>query len=139
VLPFAETIEGLTGSVFDVFLAPYFREAYRPIKQGNTFTCRAGSRVVEFRIVEVYPPKYGIVAADTVIHCEGTPIVRSDEERSSLNDTGFDDIGGYDQQKTKMRELIEFSVDSQYSMLTKAVGMASAAGILVYGPSGKHS
>ncbi|QYS92934.1 CDC48_N domain-containing protein [Trichoderma simmonsii] len=30
VFPIADTVEGLTGSLFDVFLALYFREAYRP-------------------------------------------------------------------------------------------------------------
>ncbi|KAI5279956.1 AAA ATPase cdc48, partial [Ascosphaera aggregata] len=38
VLPIADTVEGLTGSLFDVFLAPYFREAYRPVRQGDLFT-----------------------------------------------------------------------------------------------------
>ncbi|KAK3113397.1 AAA ATPase cdc48, partial [Teratosphaeriaceae sp. CCFEE 6253] len=56
VLPMADTIEGLTGSLFDVFLAPYFREAYRPVRQGDLFTCRAAMRTVEFKIVEVDPP-----------------------------------------------------------------------------------
>ena len=30
VLPIADTIEGVTGNLFDVFLKPYFVEAYRP-------------------------------------------------------------------------------------------------------------
>ncbi|KAI6859730.1 Cell division control protein, partial [Hortaea werneckii] len=66
VLPMADTVEGLTGSLFDVFLAPYFREAYRPLRQGDLFTCRAAMRTVEFKVVEVDPPEYGIVAQDTV-------------------------------------------------------------------------
>ncbi|CRK37063.1 hypothetical protein BN1723_015169 [Verticillium longisporum] len=37
VLPIADTVEGITGSLFDVFLAPYFREAYRPVRQGDLF------------------------------------------------------------------------------------------------------
>jgi transitional endoplasmic reticulum ATPase len=72
----ADTVEGITGSLFDVFLAPYFREAYRPVRQGDTFTARGGMRQVEFKVVEVDPPEFGIVAQDTVIHCEGDPIQR---------------------------------------------------------------
>ena len=93
VLPIADTVEGLTGSLFDVFLAPYFREAYRPVRQGDLFTVRGGMRQVEFKVVEVDPPEYGIVAQDTVIHCEGEPIQREDEE-GNLNEVGYDDIGG---------------------------------------------
>src|SRR5205814_795245 len=76
VLPIADTVEGLTGSLFDVFLAPYFREAYRPVRHGDLFTVRGGMRQVEFKVVEVDPPDYGIVAQDTVIHCDGEAIQR---------------------------------------------------------------
>jgi hypothetical protein len=35
VLPIADTIEGLkTDNIFDVFLKPYFLEAYRPVRKG---------------------------------------------------------------------------------------------------------
>jgi len=93
ILPIADTVEGLTGSLFDVYLKPYFLEAYRPIRQGDLFTVRGGMRAVEFKVVEVDPPEYGIVAQDTVIHCEGDPLNREDEEQN-LNDVGYDDIGG---------------------------------------------
>lgn len=33
VLPIDDTIEGLTGSLFDTFLKPYFVEAYRPVRK----------------------------------------------------------------------------------------------------------
>ncbi len=35
VLPIDDTIEGLTGNLFDVFLKPYFLEAYRPVHKGT--------------------------------------------------------------------------------------------------------
>ncbi|KAK5277089.1 AAA ATPase cdc48, partial [Cryomyces antarcticus] len=104
VLPIADTVEGLTGSLFDVFLAPYFREAYRPVRQGDLFTVRGGMRQVEFKVVEVDPPEFGIVAQDTVIHCEGEPIQREDEE-GNLNEVGYDDIGGCRKQMAQVREL----------------------------------
>ena len=47
---------------------------------------------VEFKVVECDPAPYCIVAPDTVIHCEGEPIKREDEER--MDDVGYDDIGG---------------------------------------------
>lgn len=49
VLPIDDTVEGLTGSLFDVFLKPYFLEAYRPIHKGDIFIVRGGMRAVEFK------------------------------------------------------------------------------------------
>lgn len=49
VLPIDDTVEGLTGSLFDVYLKPYFLEAYRPIHKGDIFIVRGGMRAVEFK------------------------------------------------------------------------------------------
>merc|ERR1712070_970953 len=133
VLPMADTVEGLTSSLFDVFLAPYFREAYRPLRQGDLFTCRAAMRTVEFKVVEVDPPEYGIVAQDTVIHCEGEPIQREDEE-GNLNEVGYDDIGGCRKQMAQVRELVELPL--RHPQLFKSIGVKPPRGILLYGPPG---
>jgi len=76
VLPIDDTIEGLTGNWFEVYLKPYFLEAYRPIHKGDTFMVRGGMRAVEFKVIETDPQPFCIVAPDTVIHCEGEPIKR---------------------------------------------------------------
>lgn len=34
VLPIDDTIEGLSGNLFDLYLKPYFLEAYRPVRKG---------------------------------------------------------------------------------------------------------
>ena len=78
VLPIADTIEGITGNLFDVFLKPYFVEAYRPVRKGDHFVVRGGMRQVEFKVVDVEPDEYAVVAQDTVIHWEGEPINRED-------------------------------------------------------------
>lgn len=70
VLPFDDTIEGVTGNLFDVYLKPYFLEAYRPVRKGDTFLVRGGMRAVEFKVVETDPAEYCIVAPDTEIFCE---------------------------------------------------------------------
>merc|ERR1719337_768780 len=84
VLPIDDTIEGLTGNWFEVYLKPYFPEAYRPVHKGDTFIVRGGMRAVEFKIIETDPSPYCIVAPDTVIHCEGEPVKREDEWCSSF-------------------------------------------------------
>ena len=41
VLPIDDTIEGITGNLFDAFLKPYFLEAYRPVRKvGHSPGCR---------------------------------------------------------------------------------------------------
>lgn len=35
VLPIDDTVEGITGNLFEVYLKPYFLEAYRPIRKGE--------------------------------------------------------------------------------------------------------
>ena len=70
-----------------MFLKPYFLEAYRPVHKGDIFLVRGGMRGVEFKVVETDPTPHCIVAPDTVIHCEGEPIKREDEEES-LNEVG---------------------------------------------------
>ena len=81
MLPFSDTIEGVTGNLFDVYLKPYFLEAYRPVRKGDTFLARGGMRGVEFKVVETDPAEYCIVAPDTEIFCEGEPLNREDEEK----------------------------------------------------------
>ena len=93
VLPIDDTIEGLTGNWFEVYLKPYFLEAYRPIHKGDTFMVRGGMRAVEFKVIETDPQPFCIVAPDTLIHCEGEPIKR-EEEDDALNSIGYDDVGG---------------------------------------------
>lgn len=33
VLPIDDTVEGITGNLFDTYLKPYFLEAYRPVRK----------------------------------------------------------------------------------------------------------
>ncbi len=38
------------SNLFDVFLKPYFLEAYRPVHKGDIFLVRGGMRAVEFKV-----------------------------------------------------------------------------------------
>ncbi|KAI9179184.1 AAA ATPase cdc48 [Blastocladiella emersonii ATCC 22665] len=133
VLPIDDTLEGVTGNLFDVFLKPYFLEAYRPVRKGDLFVVRAAMRAVEFKVVETDPAEYCIVAQDTVIHTEGEPIKRDDEE-SNLNDVGYDDLGGVRKQLAQIRELVELPL--RHPQLFKSIGIKPPRGILMFGPPG---
>ncbi|KAG0440153.1 hypothetical protein HPB47_016385 [Ixodes persulcatus] len=133
VLPIDDTVEGLAGSLFEVYLKPYFLEAYRPIHKGDLFLVRGGMRAVEFKVVETDPSPYCIVAPDTVIHCDGEPIKREEEEES-LNEVGYDDIGGCRKQLAQIKEMVELPL--RHPSLFRAIGVKPPRGILLYGPPG---
>eukprot|EP00092_Neocalanus_flemingeri_P040180 GFUD01043766.1.p1 GENE.GFUD01043766.1~~GFUD01043766.1.p1 ORF type:complete len:821 (+),score=244.04 GFUD01043766.1:182-2644(+) len=133
VLPIDDSVEGLTGNWFEVYLKPYFLEAYRPIHKGDTFIVRGGMRAVEFKVIETDPSPYCIVAPDTVIHCEGEPVKREDEE-DALNAIGYDDIGGCRKQLAQIKEMVELPL--RHPSLFKAIGVKPPRGILLFGPPG---
>merc|ERR1719236_271610 len=132
VLPMDDTIEGITGNLFETYLKPYYMEAYRPARQGDSFLVRAGFRPVEFKVVGVDPGEFCIVAPDTSIHCEGEPIKREDEER--LDDVGYEDLGGCKKQLAQIREMIELPL--RHPTLFKTLGVKPPRGVLLYGPPG---
>lgn len=133
VLPIDDTVEGITGSLFDNYLKPYFQEAYRPVHKGDLFVVRGGLRAIEFKVVETDPSPFCIVASDTVIHCEGAPIKREEEEES-VSAVGYDDIGGCRKQLAQIKEMVELPL--RHPSLFKAIGVKPPRGILLYGPPG---
>mmetsp|Transcript_23045 Transcript_23045/g.33731 ORF Transcript_23045/g.33731 Transcript_23045/m.33731 type:complete len:797 (-) Transcript_23045:161-2551(-) len=132
ILPLDDTIEGVSGNLFDVYLKPYFLEAYRPVRKGDLFLVRQAMHPVEFKIVEMDPQPYGVVAPDTEIHCEGEPVKREDEER--LDEVGYDDIGGCRRQMVQIREMIELPL--RHPTLFKTLGVKPPRGVLLFGPPG---
>ncbi|KAL0385098.1 UNVERIFIED_CONTAM: Cell division cycle protein 48 [Sesamum radiatum] len=132
ILPIDDSVEGLTGNLFDAYLKPYFLDAYRPVRKGDLFQVRGGMRSVEFKVVETDPGEYCVVAPDTEIFCEGEPIKREDEER--LNEVGYDDVGGVRKQMAQIRELVELPL--RHPQLFKSIGVKPPKGILLYGPPG---
>ncbi|CAF1146070.1 unnamed protein product [Adineta steineri] len=133
VLPIDDTVQGITGNLFEVYLKPYFVEAYRLVRKGDVFIVRAAMRDVEFKVIETEPSPYCIVAPDTVIHCEGDPIKREDEE-ASLNEIGYDDIGGVRKQLALVKEMVVLPL--RHPQLFKTIGVKPPRDILLFGPPG---
>ena len=115
ILPFEDTIEGISGNLTQTYLIPYFKDAYRPVK-----------------VVETDPEKCCIVGPQTVIFDEGEPIKREDEERA--DGVGYDDIGGCRKQLALIREMIELPL--RHPQLFKTLGIKPPRGVLLYGPPG---
>lgn len=133
ILPIDDTIEGVTGDLFEVYLKPYFANQYRPVHKGDLFIVRGGMRAVEFKVVECEPSPYCIIGPDTEIHCDGDPISREDEE-NNLADVGYDDIGGCRKQMAQIRELVELPL--RHPQLFKSIGIKPPRGLLLFGPPG---
>lgn len=132
ILPINESLVGVSGNLFEVYLKPYFLEAYRPVMKGDIFIVREAMHPVEFKVVSVDPEPYCIVSPDTIIQCEGDPIKREDEER--LDDVGYEDIGGCRKQMGQIREMIELPL--RHPALFKTLGIKPPRGVLLYGPPG---
>jgi len=105
VLPFEDTIEGLTGDLTQSYLVPYFKDAFRPLYKGDTFIVRGNFRAVEFKVVATEPKEFGIVSPTSQLFTEGESIKREDEEKA--DDVGYDNIGGCRKQMAQIREMIE--------------------------------
>ena len=84
VLPFEDSIEGLTGNITDTYLIPYFKDCYRPVAKGDNFIVHIGSKAVEYKIVDVAPSEYGIVIPETVLFDEGEAIKRPNEDQDLI-------------------------------------------------------
>jgi transitional endoplasmic reticulum ATPase len=132
VLPFADTIEGLTGDLTQTYIVPYFRDAFRPVMKGDTFTVRGNFRPVEFKVVEVAPGNFGTVDDKTMVYTDGEPINRDEEE--AQDGVGYDDIGGCAKQMAKIREMVELPL--RHPLLFKTLGVKPPKGVLLYGPPG---
>ncbi|CAF4258410.1 unnamed protein product, partial [Rotaria sordida] len=106
VLPIDDTVQGIIGNLSEAYLRPYFAEADRPVREGDVFIVHAAMHAVEFKVIETEPSPYCIVTSRTLISCDGDPIKREEEE-VSLNEIGYDDIGGVRKQLVQIKEMVE--------------------------------
>ena len=83
----------------------------RTCTPGDVFLVRGSMRPVEFKVIETDPSPHCIVAPETVIHCEGDPVKREEEE-AALNEVGYDDVGGCRKQLAQIKEVGELCTDT---------------------------
>ena len=132
ILPLDDTVEGLTGNLYEVYIKPYFLDSYRPVTKGDLFLIHKAMRSVEFKVVGIEPDDHGLVTSDTEIYWEGDPVKREDEENP--NDIGYDDIGGCKKQLGLIREMIELPL--RHPELFKSLGIKAPKGVLLHGAPG---
>jgi transitional endoplasmic reticulum ATPase len=132
ILPYKDTIEGLSGDLFETVLLPYFQQLNRPVRKGDSFSIDQMGRTIEFKVMSVEPGEYGLVAPTTSIFTEGDPIERDDEDER--NEVGYDDIGGCRKQLGLIREMVELPL--RHPQLFSNLGIKPPRGVLLYGPPG---
>lgn len=131
VVPINDTILGIRGDLLEVYLKPYFGNFNRPVHKDDVFIVRAAMHAVEFKVTETDPRPYCIVTPDTVIDCYPS---KRQEKEISLNETGYDDIGGVSKQLAQIKKMIELPL--KHSQLLKTIDVKPPRGILLYGPPG---
>lgn len=132
ILPYKDSIEGITGNIPQTYLQPYFRDANRPLHKDDVFIVRGNFRPVEFKVIAVEPGDFGVVAPGTVLFTDGEPINREDEDKN--NDVGYEDVGGCRKQMAMIREMIELPL--RHPALFKTLGVKPPRGVLLFGPPG---
>ncbi|KAG0417028.1 Cell division control protein 48, partial [Dictyocoela roeselum] len=124
MIPIKETIEGITGNLFEAFLKEPLSGEGAPLSQGTIFVARSGGKVVEFKVDRLIAAnneevRHGILADDTEISV-GEPIRRED----MMNDAsliGYDDVGGCRKQMAQIRELVELPL--RHPVLYNRIGV----------------
>jgi len=132
IAPVAETVEGLNLPLKSTDLNTYFREKYRPVTEKQTFNFTKSGRLIELQVlnVEPSPNEFGIVGARTELSLI-KPIQR---DEASLDDIGYEDIGGYKEQIAILKETIEHPL--KQPKLFHSIGVNMPKGVLLYGPKG---
>lgn len=125
IAPFADTIDGISGDIFDVYVKPYFKDKFRPLKVGDMFISRGGMRTVEFKVLDMAfeedgdSTEYCIVGPDTEIVFDAKDSL-SREEDDRIGEIGYDDIGGCNRQLAQIRELVELPL--RHPQIFRSVG-----------------
>ncbi|KAG9394277.1 ATPase family associated with various cellular activities (AAA) [Carpediemonas membranifera] len=132
IIPYADTLEGVTGDLFETFLGPYFREAFRPVIEGDSFIIRANMRAVEFRVEKTDPEGGCIVSETTEVFCDGEPVERAEEDPDA--NVSYEDLGGVRKQLGLIREMVELPL--RHPQLFRNLGCKPPRGILMFGPPG---
>jgi len=148
MLPFASTLDGFDGDIFEDALKPFLADNDRPLSVGDLVDtpCGEGSdahtikwKVMEldFEVVEGEeegPAKVaGVIGKSTEIFTEGDPLL--DDAMSTADDlVGYEDIGGMSKQLATLTELIDLPL--KQPAVFEAIGVRPPRGVLIHGPPG---
>ncbi|XBI51796.1 hypothetical protein VPH35_034271 [Triticum aestivum] len=55
ISPFEDSVDGISGNLFDAYVKPYFIGARRPVRKGDRFVVHGHMHAVEFKVVDTDP------------------------------------------------------------------------------------
>ena len=142
ILPYQDSlklanIDTETTDMFDTYVKPYFEGKFRTLHRGDSFHINGPNGKVEFQCVEIDSVEVDgdsacVVVDDTIIECDGEPIVKDDSD--DLDGAGYDMIGGASKHLAAVRELVELPL--RHPELWRKLGINTPRGVLLTGPPG---
>ncbi len=103
----------------------------RPLVKGDSVPIPMFGLVFNFLVVQVVPHGVVKISKDTNFIVKEEPV---SESLVKIADVHYEDIGGLDDVKQKIREMVEFPI--RYPELFEKLGIEPPRGVLLYGPPG---
>ncbi len=103
----------------------------RPLVKGDSVPIPMFGLVFNFLVVQVVPHGVVKVSKDTHFIVKEEPV---SESLVKIADVHYEDIGGLDDVKQKIREMVELPI--RYPELFERLGIEPPKGVLLYGPPG---
>ncbi len=103
----------------------------RPLEKGDSIPIPMFGIVFNFLVVQVMPHGIVRVTKDTNFVVKEEPV---SESVVRIGEVHYEDIGGLDDAKQKIREMVELPI--RYPQLFERLGIEPPKGVLLYGPPG---
>jgi transitional endoplasmic reticulum ATPase len=103
----------------------------KPIAKGDSIPIPMFGFVFNFLVVQVVPHGITKITSNTNLLIKDEPV---SESLVRIGDVHYEDIGGLDDAKQKIREMVELPI--RYPELFERLGIDPPKGVLLYGPPG---
>ncbi|MDE1851236.1 MAG: CDC48 family AAA ATPase [Candidatus Micrarchaeota archaeon] len=103
----------------------------RPIVKGDSIPIPMFGLIFNFLVIQVLPHGITKVSRDTKVVVKEEPV---SESQVKVAEVHYEDIGGLDDVKQKIREMVELPI--RYPELFERLGIEPPKGVLLYGPPG---
>ena len=103
----------------------------KPVSKGDIVLIPILGEALKLIVVSIQPSSSGYVTGDTEIIVRAEPVK---ETEVSVPQVTYEDIGGLDDAKEKIREMIELPM--KHPELFKHLGIEPPKGVMLYGPPG---
>ncbi|MDI9643974.1 MAG: CDC48 family AAA ATPase [Candidatus Verstraetearchaeota archaeon] len=117
------------SSDFGVYVRQILQD--KPLSKGDTVLVPILGEALRLVVASIQPEPSGFVTEETEVVVKEEPVKEVDTSRPKVS---YEDIGGLEDAKEKIREMIELPM--RHPELFKHLGIEPPKGILMYGPPG---